>query len=1371
MELLNTLDKIYQQGEILSSGEMNDIVQYINSSINAINALITSHNNNTTTENSHCEIRYKISENQPLAPTSGSNGLSNSWSRNKPSGSSGSNIWLTIGFINNQGIYGTWSDPICINQAQKGDPGNSGDPGERGSFKSRVFKRSNTIPNRPTGGTYDQPYPGGQNGHDDWWDGIPGGNEILWSSVKTFYGNGLNSAWSEPAQETDTNTLDIEFSPLTTQPDPPTGDQPFQNHENERWYDPSSQNFDTAGTMIWRAERKVANGVYKGNWTITRIKGEKGENGNNGQNGGHYEFRYRNYKPTAEKPVPKKPSNGSNGITTYWQKVQPTLSDAELKDGKSTWMTYCLQDAQEHYGEWSDPFRITGANGREGEDGNELEFIYTRNNDGFFPPAPETTQNNDWPRHLDNGVEVDYADVEITLANNTTRTIRWYDNPKGVSEDMMYEFVSQRAKINDVWTAYSPPVIWSKWGEKGQDGDGVEYIFKHFKNIITTWSNSSANTNTSTTQGGKYNPANWFTSATESEYQKREYIYNGSGWSDDPEGIDSEWKYEYVSTREYRLWPNETEKRWGPFSTPVIWNGLPGVFQSRAFTRTNDDISDITPTGGSYNSPIPSDSTKDGKTYVWYDGIPDETYRGITNGEAIIWSTTCTFNGDGSSNGWSNPQKESDTANLDIEFSPEVTQPNDPSSSNRHGCSPATNQKWFDPVLDSNADFTTMIWRAERKIVNGDYVGSWVITRIKGEKGDNGGHYVYRYMKNKTKPSPPDNNTDGTNTNWVLNEITLSDQDLLDGYKIWMTYCLVDVNNNYSTWHSAIRISGANGLAGEDGSDVEFIYTRNNDGSVPNYPTGNGTGNTKTFSDNDWFGKDNYGVTWTDNPVGVEQDMRFEFIAVREKPAGRNQSWGRYHVALWSKWGDKGADGDGVEYIFKRFQNSITWKSKNVDSSTTVQGGDDNPANWDAKDVREYRGPENFQWSDDPEGINSTYKYEYVSIRHYRNNTWTKYSTPKLWARYAVDGTSITGDIGPMSYLAGVWDNSATYIKNNKQNPIVYYVDNDYPERNGYYYLTENGPSYNQNPYSSGKWTKAEYYNTVFTDVLFVKDFAKLGRFIVNQDWFISQYGILYDSSGDPHIIDNNNNWTSGQTTYVATNSENNTPAYITFDPESPNKNKSGVINFVPYLAMDALTGECYFQKGTFNGTITAGNGSKIGNFTVDNSGNISAQGNATFTGNISASSGSITGDITIGNGNKKMYIVPDSDGAKLIGKSGDTEVLSLGFYDTTSSHNAQLRIGSSRIGAESAQFRGTSQGELSIIDVEADGLNGPIIQTAYNGSDGLVRFLFGCRDKFVRLQATDYGYENHKWPTSSSQVQIGEVYVESDGILRVKLS
>ena len=148
--------------------------------------------------------------------------------------------------------------------------GTDGLPGANGAFKSMVFIRQNVKPNTPVGGTYDDPVPSG------WSDGIPDGTAILWASVCTFYGDGNDSGWSEPAQQTDTDTLDIEFSPSETQPDAPSGSTPFENHESEGWYDASSPNAENR-TMIWRAERKVSNGVYDGEWVITRIYGEKGD--------------------------------------------------------------------------------------------------------------------------------------------------------------------------------------------------------------------------------------------------------------------------------------------------------------------------------------------------------------------------------------------------------------------------------------------------------------------------------------------------------------------------------------------------------------------------------------------------------------------------------------------------------------------------------------------------------------------------------------------------------------------------------------------------------------------------------------------------------------------------------------------------------------------------------------------------------------------------------------------------------------------------------------------------------------------------------------------------------------------------------------
>jgi len=54
-------------------------------------------------------------------------------------------------------------------------------------------------------------------------------------------------------------------------------------------------------------------------------------------------------------------------------------------------MTQCYLDENNVYGVWTDPIRITGANGIDGEDGTEQEFMYTRNNTGVTPATPPHT--------------------------------------------------------------------------------------------------------------------------------------------------------------------------------------------------------------------------------------------------------------------------------------------------------------------------------------------------------------------------------------------------------------------------------------------------------------------------------------------------------------------------------------------------------------------------------------------------------------------------------------------------------------------------------------------------------------------------------------------------------------------------------------------------------------------------------------------------------------------------------------------------------------------------------------------------------------------------------------------------------------------
>ena len=246
-------------------------------------------------------------------------------------------IWMATRTKNN-GVWGNWE----ITKVK----------GEKGSFKSRVFKRTNTdiSGTRPTGGTYDSPIPtsGG------WTDGIPSGDAILWSSVRTFDVGGGTTEWSLPVQETDTATLDIEFSPNATCPAVPYGTDASKKDSttyiNKRtaqgWHDPSRL---PTGTMIWRAECKIKNGAYelgsdgKPAWVMTRIYGEKGDAGN---------FKSTVFKRTNTKP--NKPTGGS-----YDSPVPSGWSDGVPDGSTILWASTNVFYSTGGSSGWTDPKQMT----------------------------------------------------------------------------------------------------------------------------------------------------------------------------------------------------------------------------------------------------------------------------------------------------------------------------------------------------------------------------------------------------------------------------------------------------------------------------------------------------------------------------------------------------------------------------------------------------------------------------------------------------------------------------------------------------------------------------------------------------------------------------------------------------------------------------------------------------------------------------------------------------------------------------------------------------------------------------------------------------------------------------------------------------
>lgn len=159
------------------------------------------------------------------------------------------------------------------------------------------------------------------------------------------------------------------------------------------------------------------------------------------------------------------------------------------------------------------------------------------------------------------------------------------------------------------------------------------------------------------------------------------------------------------------------------------------------------------------------------------------------------------------------------------------------------------------------------------------------------------------------------------------------------------------------------------------------------------------------------------------------------------------------------------------------------------------------------------------------------------------------------------------GDTGPMFYLCGEWANGTEYERTKQRCPVVYYGGK-------YWYLENEGTSTGDTPGpSSSVWEEAENFNMVFTDVLFAKDFAMLGSFIVSGDWLMSTKGILGSAESQD---------------------------YTKFDPAYPDTSVNTThtvngttwtgYNFVPNFAVDGLTGRSYMNNADIKGTVRATN-------------------------------------------------------------------------------------------------------------------------------------------------------------------------------------
>lgn len=476
---------------------------------------------------------------------------------------------------------------------------------------------------------------------------------------------------------------------------------------------------------------------------------------------------------------------------------------------------------------WSTPVRLTGADGHDGADGSNIEFVYKLTVTSLVTPTKPT-------------------------GNSQTEAIRqgWTDHPTGISEQYQCEWVcSHNLQTDGSWSEWSSPTIWSKWGVNGKDGDGVEYIYQ-----ITKLPASPKE-------------------ITDNNPDQDEYIPQSAPgeqpWTDNPTGVSKEFQYEWVSQRKYK---GDTHK-WGNFSSPSLWakygdNGQDGQHLRVMYTKTS----------GSDVKPRDPDRLNINPGSIWSVGMPTAT------GKEAIWGIQALVTFDNKlvideslpeeERGWQGPYLITGVPGLDgnnfnyqVEaFKQSQTQPEKPTSNDPYNpgdgwvLTPdmSTGIWWKCIALVQGETGTVIEWGAVVKVTgqgviikgtldstddlptSGNEIGDgWVIdgflwvwngsdwVNVGKVQGIDSNYYEYRFARNNSWSSAPSLDQDTRYpSGWSSSAPALS-----NGKVLWATFAYINGSDNtmIEDWcdpYYMTGMTGDNGGSGVPGVGYEVRYCK-----------------------------------------------------------------------------------------------------------------------------------------------------------------------------------------------------------------------------------------------------------------------------------------------------------------------------------------------------------------------------------------------------------------------------------------------------------------------------------------------------------------------------------------------------------------
>lgn len=534
------------------------------------------------------------------------------------------------------------------------------------------------------------------------------------------------------------------------------------------------------------------------------------------------------YKSTKSIERPNTPVGGSWDYDTNTITYPEGWSGSDSNPNGYVWMSSATFSSKGTIVvPWSTPVRLTGADGHDGADGSNIEFVYKLTVTSLVTPTKPT-------------------------GNSQTEAIRqgWTDHPTGISEQYQCEWVcSHNLQTDGSWSEWSSPTIWSKWGVNGKDGDGVEYIYQ-----ITKLPASPKE-------------------ITDNNPDQDEYIPQSAPgeqpWTDNPTGVSKEFQYEWVSQRKYK---GDTHK-WGNFSSPSLWakygdNGQDGQHLRVMYTKTS----------GSDVKPRDPDRLNINPGSIWSVGMPTAT------GKEAIWGIQALVTFDNKlvideslpeeERGWQGPYLITGVPGLDgnnfnyqVEaFKQSQTQPEKPTSNDPYNpgdgwvLTPdmSTGIWWKCIALVQGETGTVIEWGAVVKVTgqgviikgtldstddlptSGNEIGDgWVIdgflwvwngsdwVNVGKVQGMDGNYYEYRFARNNSWSSAPSLDQDTRYpSGWSSSAPALS-----NGKVLWATFAYINGSDNtmIEDWcdpYYMTGMTGDNGGSGVPGVGYEVRYCK-----------------------------------------------------------------------------------------------------------------------------------------------------------------------------------------------------------------------------------------------------------------------------------------------------------------------------------------------------------------------------------------------------------------------------------------------------------------------------------------------------------------------------------------------------------------